>query len=465
MLSRRKFIQACAAGCAAAGGGYTDASRSPEWTELTAAPGSAPLVDTQQQTAVWAYNGTVPGPVLRVAQGQEVRVRLRNRIPIGTTLHWHGIRLTNAMDGVGGLTQAPVAAGDVFEYRFRAPDAGTFWYHPHFRSAEAVARGLYGMLVVEEQAPPDFDRDLPLILDDWLLDDADQIDTARFGNLHDAAHAGRLGNVLTANGKPAPDIGVRRGERLRLRLLNAANARVLTLAFADLAPTLIALDGQPIAARSLSDATLTLAPGQRADVVIDLSLDAGQARELRAVTRGGETPAVRFVGTGSPLRDELLTTPVALPVNPLDGAFSFADRLQVDLVMRGGARGDLSSAVYRGEQMPLRELAQNGQAWALNGQAGMSETPLFSVQRGRTVELRLVNDTRWPHAMHFHGHHVRVAASTRSETAGDWRDTVLLQARETLRVTFVADNPGKWMIHCHMLEHQAAGMATWFEVA
>jgi FtsP/CotA-like multicopper oxidase with cupredoxin domain len=424
----------------------------------------APLVDPQQQTAVWTYNGSVPGPVLRVRQNDEIRIRLHNQLPTGTTIHWHGIRIDNAMDGVGDLTQPPVATGDEFEYRFRVPDAGTFWYHPHFRSWESVARGLYGLLIVDEARPIGVDQDIPLLIDDWLLDNNEQIDTARFGNLHDAAHAGRLGNVLTTNGKPSPDFQVRAGERLRLRLLNAANSRVLTLDFDALQATIIALDGQPIEPRKLDQSRLTLAPGQRADVVTNVALEDGQASELLAITRGGETLAARFVSKGSMLRETPLSTPIALPANPLDRKLSDQDKLVVDLLMQGGAMGNLESAIYRGERLSIRSLVREGKAWAFNGEVGMPQKPLFSVQRGRTVEVRMVNDTGWPHAMHFHGHHVRVAAATREETVGDWRDTVLMQPRETLPVEFVADNPGKWMLHCHMLEHQAAGMATWFEV-
>jgi FtsP/CotA-like multicopper oxidase with cupredoxin domain len=164
------------------------------------------------------------------------------------------------------------------------------------------------------------------------------------------------------------------------------------------------------------------------------------------------------------LRETPLGAPIALPANPLDKKFSRQDKLGVDLLMQGGAMGNLESAIYGGERMSIRSLVREGKAWAFNGEVGMPQRPLFSVQRGRTVEIRMVNDTGWPHAMHFHGHHVRVATDTAEEAAGDWRDTVLMRPRETLPVEFVADNPGKWMLHCHMLEHQAAGMATWFEV-
>ena len=124
----------------------------------------------------------------------------------------------------------------------------------------------------------------------------------------------------------------------------------------------------------------------------------------------------------------------------------------------------LATARLEGAELSLRELARKGKVWAFNGVVGMTDTPLFSARQGATVRVNMINDTRWPHAMHFHGHHVQVLSRSRYERAGDWRDTVLLDVDERLDVAFVADNPGRWMLHCHMLEHQAAGMATWFEV-
>ncbi len=467
MITRRGLLQGGVALGAAAvlPVGQRSLGASAEPLVLTATTGVAPLVDDERPTRVWAYNASVPGPVIRATQGEWVRVRLRNRLQIPTTIHWHGIRIDNAMDGAGGLTQEPVAVGEQFDYAFRVPDAGTFWYHPHFRSAQAVAHGLYGALVVAERDPPAVDRDLLLVLDDWRLDAEQQIDVASMGNLHDAAHRGRLGNVLTVNGRPAPGFGVRRGERLRLRLLNAANSRVLRLDFGAFAPSLIALDGQPVTPRALGENRLTLASGQRADLLVDVDLGAGEVAELRAVTRGGAALAARFEAGEDTLRDEPLPAPVALAANPMPRELALGDALAVELRMEGGAMGGLAQAVFEGETLSGRELARRGQVWAFNGQVGMGEQPLFTVARGRTVRIAIDNRTRWAHGMHFHGHHVQVLGGAAHEATGDWRDTVLVDVGERAEFALHADNPGRWMLHCHMLEHQAAGMATWFEVA
>lgn len=467
MLNRRQFLRRSALGvgaaCISVHRPFLHAWDEPG-LELRARPGRAALVDTDNPTEIWGYNGRSPGPLLRVSQDDSISVGLRNDLPMPTTIHWHGIRIDNAMDGVGNLTQAPVEPGETFSYRFSAPDAGTFWYHPHFRSWEAMARGLYGMLIVEEHEAPFVDQDIVLILDDWRLDEDDRLDERSLGNLHDAAHAGRLGNVLTANSHPGPTIPVRFGERIRVRLLNAANARVMNLEFAGLAPQVVALDGQPVSRQRTPQARLTLSPGARADLLVDVDLEPERRASLKLITRGGEVPAAEFLAGPERARSAPLISSFALPSNPLATALSLADSHRLELSMEGGAMGRMNSARYQGEQFSMRELAAKGQAWSLNGEAGMPEKPLFSVARGRTVEVAMLNDTRWPHAMHFHGHHVQVQSTSAHDQAGTWRDTVLVDTEENLSVAFVADNPGRWMVHCHMLEHQAAGMATWFEV-
>lgn len=246
---------------------------------LRAHPGSARLRGPDQPpTAVWGYDGTVPGPVLRVRRGEELRVRLVNELPEETVIHWHGLRLPNAMDGVPHLTQHPVAPGQSFDYRFVVPDAGTFWYHSHRFSSEQQERGLYGGLIVEEPAPVDVDRDVLLILDDWRLTPEGANDEASFRSFHDAAHAGRLGRHFTVNGGPTLDLPVRANERIRLRLVNAANARVMPLRLERLAARVMAIDGQPAEPFLARESRLTLGPGNRADLFVDATLEPAPPR-------------------------------------------------------------------------------------------------------------------------------------------------------------------------------------------
>ena len=460
---RRRFLKG--SGAAALAGWLPWAPvRANEDITLTAAPARVNLGEGDG-TDVWAFNGSVPGPTLRVRQGARLRARFRNRLDAESSIHWHGIRIENAMDGVPDVTQPPVPPGGEFLYDFHVPDAGTFWYHSHRFSPEQVGRGLYGLLVVEEDVAYPVDRELTLVFDDWRLDESGAI-AGDFGNLHDISHGGRLGNWITVNGESRPDIAVTPGERLRLRLANTANARIFTLRFADVSPWVIALDGQPVSPIVLDAGRVTLAPGQRVDLVVDVTLDAGARAAIDFVHDQGlfNVAALRSGPGSAPTAPR--EPPPPLPRNPLDEQLDLDGAVNVGLVMSGGAMGSMASARFKGRDVPIRELVrEHGMAWSMNGIAGMPEAPLFSVERGRTVALEIVNDTRWPHAMHLHGHHFRVI-SYNGESLDDspWRDTTLMYALDTSRIAFVADNPGKWLIHCHMLSHAAGGMMTWFEV-
>jgi FtsP/CotA-like multicopper oxidase with cupredoxin domain len=431
------------------------------FTVLRAMKGTAPLMgESGDPTSIWAFEGQSPGPTLKVRQGEELKVRLINELPEPTTIHWHGIRLPNDMDGTH-LTQEPVEPGGSFDYIFRPPDAGTFWYHPHIRSAEQVDRGLYGALIVEEKKATAGLSDVLMVLDDWWLLDSGMIDEATFGNLMIAAHAGRMGNWFTVNGTSRPRIAAPAGERLRLRLINTANARVMRLLIEGAEPHLLAVDGQPVPPRKLGAEPLILAPGGRADV----GLPRGQEQIVLANEIQGEALEVAYIDRDGEAEPDAVRFE-SLPANPLPDSLELDKAETVPLVMQGGAMGGMTGASMDGREMSMRELIGHDMAWALNGGAGMPKEPLIKVRRGKTVAIAVENDTAWPHAMHLHGHHVRIVAEGEREVDDPaWRDTVLVGPRRLVKIAFLADNPGKWMLHCHMLEHQDTGMMTWIEVA
>ncbi|EAQ04620.1 multicopper oxidase domain protein [Pseudooceanicola batsensis HTCC2597] len=440
---------------------------------LRAAPSNAQLVPSQYPaTPVWAYAtegvGTVPGPEIRVTAGEWVRTRLVNDLPQSTAVHWHGIRIANAMDGAAPLTQTPVEPGSTFDYAFETPDPGTYWYHAHHNGTEQIGRGLAGPLIVEERdpwlgQPGAATRELTLLLADWLLDDDAAIVGGRWDDLHAASHSGRMGNTITVNGKTRPAFDLRLGERVRLRLINAATDRVMPLALPGLSPRLVALDGHPVPPRAVE--TILLGPAQRADVVIDAPQKASAALSLQLNPGNGEWSGIAgFVLDGDPV------VPEPGEVRPLPAwgtlaAPDLTEPLRAAVVMEGGAMRGMDGASFRGERMGFRDLAANGIVWAFNGVAHGLEAPMFRAQRGQTVQLQLTNRTFFPHAIHLHGHHCEVQPRSGAfNQPGDVRDTVMVGADETVDVAFVADNPGKWMLHCHMLSHQQSGMMGWFEV-
>jgi len=462
-LSRRHFLAGSAAFGAAAAGVHAQ----PAGKELVPAPARAAIVPGQRETDVWAFNGMVPGPVLRFRQGERARIDVTNRLAQETTVHWHGLRLPNAMDGVPHLTQPPIPPGGRFLYEFDLPDAGTFWYHPHASSSEQVERGLAGAFIVEEREPPEVDRDVVWLLDDWRLTQEAAV-AGEFGNMMDASHAGRLGNTVTINGRVPERFAVQAGERLRLRLINAANARVFGLAFGDLAPTVVTLDGQPLEPHPPPAGRVVLGPGMRADLILDIAAPTGATLPVTDTFYArGRYKLVDMAVEGT-RRVSPLTQPVRLAANPLSVPdLSAAERIVIEL---GGGMMDprLMRAVRERSGQPdpemirqFRERMAAGQVWTLNGQSVTQHqhAPLLTLRRGRSYVFAMNNDTAWHHPMHLHGMTFRVLSRNgQAVPHGEWRDTILLDPGERVEIGFVADNPGDWMFHCHVLEHQEAGM-------
>lgn len=435
---------------------------------LVAKEGTAQLLSGgSSATRIWGYNAQAPGPILRVIQGETLNVRLLNNLHQPTTLHWHGIRIANAMDGVPDMTQKAVEPKEAFDYSFVCPDAGTFWYHPHKFSSEQVARGLHGVLVVDEKKPPQVDQDRVLVLDDWRLTREGQIHNESFGSIGERAHGGRFGNTFTLNGQDNHKVPVIAGQRLRLRLCNVANASSFAMRFADHTVRIIAIDGQPVTPFKADDGVVLLSPGQRADVMIDMTNPPGFESKIQLLGFEQEVTVGRMIYSADErIRTDVLDAPIALPANPLAKNLDLANAVDVTLTMDGGAMGGMRGANVDGQFLGMRRLVQQyGYVWSFNGTAGMPKQPLVQVKQGETVRLHMVNQTGWPHAMHIHGHHFKALEGNTGDGYGSvWRDTIVVRRGQELTVGFVADNPGKWMLHCHMLEHQEGGMATWFEV-
>src|SRR5262245_18465456 len=455
-MRRRQFLTlaaATAAGMLAPGHVPAQASA----RRLRVAGATQPLAGKgNPATAVWTYNGTVPGPQLRYRQGERLRIEVENALDVETTVHWHGIRLPNAMDGVPHLTQPPIAAsGGRFLYEFDLPDAGTYWYHPHLGSPEQVGRGLYGALIVEEQEPPTVDRDVVWILSDWRLDREARI-AGDFRSFMDSSHAGRIGNTVTVNGAILESFNVRAGERIRLRLINASNARIYGLEFEGHEPWLIAFDGQPIEPHR--PGRVVLGRAQRADLVLDCGGAPGsrhrvvdgfyprRAYRLLDLAYSGEA-AMRGAS-----RDVPKLSPNPWPKPDL----ARAERHRI--VFGGGMMGAMPS-----------QREHKGMFWTVNGQPAADDAhhhaPLLTLARGRPYVLELVNDTAWHHPIHLHGHVFRVLSRGDKLRTRESGDTVLIDPRSRAEIALVADNPGNWMLQCHILEHLASGMMATIRVA
>ncbi len=424
---------------------------------LEAREGSLRLLpEPAAETPVWGFEGTVPGPLLRVQKGEELRVQLVNKLKQPTAIHWHGVRIVNAMDGAAGLTQAPVAPGSSFEYRFTPPDSGLFWYRASAFpfAAEQKGRGLFGVLIVEEETPPVGDHDVLLVLDDCKLDENGGIAGA-FLDPADVAGEGRIGPLITVNAKqPHEVMTFAPGARVRLRLLNACNARMTGIIFDNLSPMVIAIDGQPCDAFAPVRNIVPVGPGARFDILFDMPADA--EREARILLRGGGLRADKgdeqdrvLLALRAKGRPALARPAMAsLPQNP---------RLPPEIKLQNAKRLDLT--------IEAAESKDPRQAFMINGVSGApGARPLFSVPRGQPVSLGFFNQTKVAQTLHLHGHHMRVLHLLDDGWEPYWRDSVIISPGRPVRVAFVADNPGKWLIESTILEHAMSGASAWFEV-
>lgn len=373
-------------------------------------------------TPIRGFEGTVPGPTLRVKRGEELRVRLVNELVTDMTVHWHGVRVPNAMDGVAGLTQAAVAPGDSFDYRFTPPDAGTYWYYAPSRFLED--RALYGLLIVDEAERVDGDRDVALILDAWTLGADGRIDAS--GTTH-----------FTANGQPSLDISVNANERLRLRLLNAARDRLLTVRIDRHAATVVAVDGQPAQPFPARDSRIALPPGNRIDLFIDATLAPDSTAPIFIGLDDREAPIARLVyGSAPPTHARARTEVKPLPENPLPQRMNFAAAIKLDV--------GLDDARHRPAP-------------------GSFGRPLFTTAARQSVTIGFKNTTNQAHVVHLHGHSARLLDALDDGWKPYWLDTVLAPPQRTTRIAFVADNRGKWLIESQILRGDG-GIRTWFEV-
>jgi len=399
---------------------------------LAAAPTTVAYLDGRPATA-WAYNGSVPGPIIEANKGDQIIVHFTNDLAEPTTIHWHGLRVPNDMDGAGRLTQ-PIPPGGRFDYRFVVPDAGLYWYHPHVRSEVQVDKGLYGAIVVRDPAEPALDAAIErlLVLDDILVDPAsgavdDRLDMR-------GMMMGREGNLLLVNGQSSNRaITVAPGARTRLRLVNAATARFFSLRLEGGAMVQIGTDGGLLPApRALS--SLLLTPGERADVIVETTTGAtltsiGYERAMGAGP-GGEAALVRLVTSGAP------ATPRPLP----------AALRSIDVLAPIGLVG----TSRLGERMAHHE-------WLFTiNDATFPNVPPVMARVGARPSWTITNESDMDHPFHLHGFFFQ------RRGVAEWKDTIDVPANSSIEIVVdLASRPGAagdWMYHCHILEHAERGM-------
>ena len=427
--------------------------------ELVARPAPGKLFAGAATAAdTWAFAGHDGPALLRIRHGDEVVATLRNETTRPLTLHWHGVRGPAATDGTGGVSQPAVQPGASFTYRFTPPDSGTYLIRSLVPGAagEAAGRGLAGALIVDERDPPRVDGDHALVVRDWLVEPSGAL--GPFGRPEEAALAGRLGNRIAVGSGDAPRrLEVAPGARLRLRLLNACNARIMRVRFDGMKAFVAAVDGQPTDTFEPLKASLPFAPGTRYDIVFDMPREPG-AKAVVVAQIGQGVPLVEIATSQAapvPDRDPI----AALPQNKLlPPEVRLQNAVRRDLTISGGATRDEAGRVgYSGDPTKI---------WRIDGAAGTpGGRPAFTARRGQPVVLGLVNTTGFVQPMHLHGYAFRLLHNLDDGWEPYWLDTLQVAEGKTARIAFVADNPGKWVISSTVLERFDTGLWTWFEVS
>ncbi len=411
---------------------------------LSARAADAELVTNAAPVQAWTFNATVPGPLLQARVGDDVTIVFTNELAEPTTIHWHGMRVPNEMDGVVEGEMRAVAPGETFTYHFIAPDAGTFWFHPHVRTNVQIERGLYGMFVVHEREAdaPDVDADRAFVVDDISLDDDGDI--APFGvNMMEDMH-GRFGNALLTNGSDAvATLSFAPGQVERWRIVNTANARTMILRFPGLSVRQIGADGG-------------LWPQIACSPKEEIELPVGARAELEVRLAEGSTSAsLSSVVLALDDNDDVVEIEVPLAEVELDATLETSSRAghtanpTLALLDDGPATHTLTLS---GANVPGGiEFTVNDFAWP--------EHEDWTVPQGELQIIEVVNRLGMEHPFHLHGQFFQVVSRT-GEAVDDtgWRDTTLLRGQQRMRIATRFDNPGMWMIHCHILEHEENGM-------
>lgn len=456
-----------------------------------------------------AYNGSIPGPTIRVREGDQVTIRFVNKTDMKTLLHSHGVRMDNPFDG-SQLVQKEMEPGETFSYVLKFPDAGVYWYHPHVRDDIQQTMGLYANFIVspaDEDEWNKVDGEETLALGDILLEDGDIAPYSREFVTH--ALMGRFGNTMIVNGKSAEKFHARAGEIRRFFLTNVASVRTFDFRIPGASMKLIASDASRHEREILVDDVL-LSPSERAIVEVyfpkagDFTMEHKTPNKTYAlgtvVVSGsaGTDRAPAFMALGGAharMREEFAVARAFLDKAP-EKTLRFTLRSDMNAIMnsmmRGGGMDDdghmhmhmhgssetqgMNMGMASGTVIPIEwedEMGamnaystDNTVTWIMRDEVTGKENMAiddWTFARGSMVKVRLINDPTSMHPMqhpfHTHGNRFVVLATDGKANANmAWKDTVLVPAGSTVDILLDASNPGKWMAHCHILEHLHSGM-------
>jgi suppressor of ftsI len=444
-----------------------------------------------------AYNGSIPGPLIKIAQGSAVTIHFKNDTDMKTLLHSHGVRMNNAFDG-SQTTQKEMEPGETFSYKLKFPDVGMFWYHPHVREDYEQELGLYGNYLV---VPNDtnywspVNREVALFLDDILIENG-RIALSKQGADHTLM--GRYGNTMLINGETDYSLSVKKEEVVRFYITNAANARPFNFAIAGAKLKLVGADGGAYEKDKWQDSVI-LGPSERAIVEV-LFAESGiffiqnktpdETHILGSIHVSNDPVAVSYSKEFGELKTHSATVQSINALRPyFDKAPEKHIKLTLDMngapmqmqmsgghmmpdgMMMGGSMMDLSPDGIEWDDTNKMMGSMSNVAnvkWKIvdqdTGQENMNIDWVF--KKDQPVKIRILNVSNSMHPMqhpvHFHGQQFLVNGAKQTDLA--WKDTVLVPAGKTVDILLNPTNPGTWMAHCHIAEHLEAGMMFKFEV-
>lgn len=435
---------------------------------------------------MFAYNGSIPGPTLKVRQGSEITVNFTNDTELETTIHWHGLRLDNRHDGVAqgihhGL-QPPVPVGGSWSYQLRFPDPGVYWYHPHMREDYTQELGLYGNIIVLPHDPDYWqpvNDEFALVLDDILIQGGKIAPFSRTLPTHIAM--GRYGSVMLVNGATDGRLEVSKDEVVRLYLTNTANVRIFNVRVPGARMKLVGGDSGRVEHEQFVEDVM-IAPSER--VVVDVHFDTSGQFVLEH-----RTPDKTYALASIEVNDQPVEHVYAHQFGTLRHNQEFAaERARLEthyerppdktlsLVgempgMKHGAH--VMEPIEWEDTMAAhnRLTTPQNMFWKLvDGETGkVNHDIAWTFTVGDWVKIRIINDLHSDHPMqhpvHFHGQ--RFIAISRDGVRSEnlmWKDTVLIPTGQTVDILMDASNPGVWMAHCHIAEHLESHMMLTFSV-
>jgi len=402
-------------------------------------------ISEEKTVKAWGFNNSIPGPVLKANRGDMMVIKVKNDLREATVVHWHGIRLPSSMDGTDDV-QRPIQPGEEFEYRFVVPDAGTFWYHSHQNETEQMERGMYGALIVEEDSNVITDEDRIFMIDDMKLTATNEFKEGNFFQRWFERHDGREGETLLVNGKENSLIKMHAGQMERWRFINASSAKYFRLHFEGKTFKIIGTDGGLLETAQEVNEVLII-PGERVEIIAGpfaegeiFSIESLPYNRMTSIKPKRQKYATVKVGASKPS--------VAFIPENLRTIESLASH---------------DAIVTRKVNFSVGPSWKHGINFLVNGDVHTGDKP---VNVGELQVWEVSNTSLMDHPFHLHGFFFQVLEENgKPLDYKAWKDTYNLKPKSKIKIAWIPDNrPGRWMYHCHILEHHEAGMMAHFEV-